>query len=148
MTKRQEIVSIARSWIGTPYHHQESVRGVGCDCLGLLRGVWREFYGTENPEPMPNYSPSWGDHRMDDPLMMIAKKYFREIPRFRDPMKSREGDLLLFRMKKGMAVKHCSIVSGPGTMIHAYSRHDVREDDITEWWIKKLVGVFRFKGVR
>jgi len=144
MTKRQQIVEITRSWIGTPYHHQESIKGEGCDCLGLLRGVWREFYGSENPEPMPNYSPSWGDHRVDDPLMMVAKKYFVEF-KGKEP---REGDLLLFRMRRGMAVKHCAIVSGPNTMIHAYSLHQVREEEITDWWKKKMVGKFKFRGVR
>ena len=31
------IVVEARAWIGTPYLHQASLKGVGCDCLGLLR---------------------------------------------------------------------------------------------------------------
>ncbi len=35
------VVAIARDWIGTPYVHQASAQGAGCDCLGLLRGVWR-----------------------------------------------------------------------------------------------------------
>lgn len=142
MTKRQDIVDIARKWIGTPYHHQESQFQIGCDCLGLLRGVWREVYGEENPEPMPNYSPSWGDHRVDDPLMMVAEKYFTR----RKQMVA--GDVLMFRMRPGMAVKHCSIYTGEGTMVHAYSNHQVREDDFTAWWKKRLVGVFKFKGVR
>lgn len=142
MDKRQQIVDITRSWLGTPYHHQESVKGEGCDCLGLLRGVWREFYGAENPEPMPNYSPSWGDHRIDDPLMHVAEKYFVRV------QEPREGDVLLFRMRRGLAVKHCSIVSGPGLMIHAYTNHEVREDEISEYWTKRLVGVFEFEGVR
>ena len=142
MTKRQQIVAITRSWIGTPYHHQESLKGEGCDCLGLLRGVWREFYGDDNPEPMPNYSPPWGDHRVDDPLMEVAKKYFTQVDQ------PKEGDLLLFRMRRGMAVKHCAIVSGPGLMIHAHTNHQVREDEFSEWWEKKLTGVFKFRGVR
>lgn len=137
---KQQIVDIAYSWVGTPYHHQASIRGSGCDCLGLLRGVWREYYGDDNPEPMPNYSPSWGDHRMDDPLMDIAKKYFKQKPKLLEG-----GDLLLFRMRKDTAVKHCSIVSDKAKMIHAYSRNKVREDDITEWWLDRLVGVFEFK---
>ena len=45
--RRAEIVRAARSWIGTPYRHQASLKGVGCDCLGLLRGVWREVVGAE-----------------------------------------------------------------------------------------------------
>ena len=48
------IVAIARGWIGTPYVHQASVKGAGCDCLGLLRGVWREVHGEE-----PEAAPAW-----------------------------------------------------------------------------------------
>lgn len=39
MTTRAEIIAVARSWIGTPYRHQASVKGVGADCIGLLRGI-------------------------------------------------------------------------------------------------------------
>ena len=38
---RAAIVAEARAWIGTPYRHQASLKGIGCDCLGLLRGIWR-----------------------------------------------------------------------------------------------------------
>ena len=40
------VVAAARGWLGTPYHEQASVQGVGCDCLGLARGVWREVVGA------------------------------------------------------------------------------------------------------
>jgi NlpC/P60 family putative phage cell wall peptidase len=40
----EHLVTLARGWIGTPYRHQASLKGVGCDCLGLLRGVWREAW--------------------------------------------------------------------------------------------------------
>ena len=36
-------VEIARDWIGTRYEHQASLKGEGADCLGLVRGVWREL---------------------------------------------------------------------------------------------------------
>jgi len=55
-----EILRAARRWIGTPYRHQASLRGAGCDCLGLVRGVWRDVYGGE-PEPVPAYSPDGGE---------------------------------------------------------------------------------------
>ena len=45
------IVAEARSWIGTPYRHQTSVKGIGCDCLGLVRGVWRACLGREPELP-------------------------------------------------------------------------------------------------
>ncbi len=50
---RAAIVVTARLWIGTPYLHQASLRGIGCDCLGLLRGVWRDLYGPEPEAPPP-----------------------------------------------------------------------------------------------
>ena len=37
------IVATARSWIGTPFHHQARVKGKGCDCFGLIIGVAREL---------------------------------------------------------------------------------------------------------
>ena len=54
------IVALARGWIGTPYVHQASVRGVGTDCLGLIRGVWRELIGPE-PEAVPPYTRDWAE---------------------------------------------------------------------------------------
>ena len=54
------VIAIARSWLGTPYHDQASLRGVGCDCLGLARGVWREIVGPEL-FPIPAYSRDWGE---------------------------------------------------------------------------------------
>jgi NlpC/P60 family putative phage cell wall peptidase len=57
---RDMIVQEARGWIGTPYMHQASLKGVGCDCLGLVRGVWREVLGAE-PEQAPPYSATWAE---------------------------------------------------------------------------------------
>ena len=41
MTEGVDVMRSARSWLGTPYRHQGARKGVGCDCLGLVRGVWR-----------------------------------------------------------------------------------------------------------
>ena len=57
---RSSIVEAARDWIGTPYRHQASLRGVGCDCLGLVRGVWRTLVGGEPETPGP-YGSDWAE---------------------------------------------------------------------------------------
>ncbi len=54
------VVAIAEGWIGTPYLHQGSARGLGADCLGFARGIWREVTGTDPTAPPP-YSRDWGE---------------------------------------------------------------------------------------
>lgn len=33
---REQLIAEARTWIGTPFHHQGRVRRVGVDCIGLI----------------------------------------------------------------------------------------------------------------
>lgn len=40
---RPEVVTAARGWLGTPFHHQAHLKGVGVDCIGLVIGVAREL---------------------------------------------------------------------------------------------------------
>ena len=63
------VIAIARSWLGTPYHDQASLRGVGCDCLGLARGVWREVVGPDMAIVTPGIRPS-GSERGDQKRVM------------------------------------------------------------------------------
>ena len=65
------VVAIARGFIGTPYRHQGSLKGVGCDCLGLIRGVWRELYGVEPEVPAP-YAPDWAERAGEERLVQLA----------------------------------------------------------------------------
>ena len=60
MARAEAVIAAARGWIGTPYLHQASLKGVGTDCLGLVRGVWREVMGAE-PEAPPPYAPGWAE---------------------------------------------------------------------------------------
>ena len=86
------IVAEARSWIGTPYHHATSLKGIGCDCLGLVRGVWRAVLGPE-PEAAGPYSPDWAEAGGEERLLWAARRHMVEI----DPADLAPGDVLLFR---------------------------------------------------
>lgn len=39
MIYRKQIISEARSWLGTPFHPQARLKSIGCDCIGLIVGV-------------------------------------------------------------------------------------------------------------
>ena len=76
---RRDVVAAARGWLGTPYHHQAALRGVGCDCLGLLRGVWREVVGPE-PAHLPPYTRDWAESCGREALIEAAACHFLPIP--------------------------------------------------------------------
>lgn len=71
---REAIVAEARAWIGTPYRHQASLKGIGCDCLGLVRGVWRNCIGDE-PEVPPPYASDWAEAKGDETLAAAALRH-------------------------------------------------------------------------
>src|SRR5690606_10394391 len=75
---RRKAVVEALSWVGTPYRHQASTKGLGCDCLGLVRGVWRALYGEEPETPGP-YAPDWAEAGGTDRLLDAARRHCREI---------------------------------------------------------------------
>nr|WP_281380164.1 NlpC/P60 family protein [Brevundimonas mediterranea] len=140
---RAAAVVVARAWLGTPYRHQASMKGVGADCLGLVRGVWREVVGDE-PEGLPAYSPDWAETGGRETLLEAAGRWLRPVP----VEAMRAGDVLLFRMSAGAAVKHCAILSDCGgpepRMIHAYWGRAVVESWMGMWWRRRLAAVFRF----
>lgn len=147
-----KVVELAKEWIGTPYHHQESVRGAGTDCLGLMRGLWRELYGTE-PEMPPPYTQTWGDYSGEETMLQAAERNLeivamaqnrRFIPR-PQTVHWEPGALLFFRRLPGSVAKHCAVLSGPEKMIHAYSGVGVRETSVGIW-DKHVAGIFRFPG--
>ena len=80
MISRSLIVAEARDWIGTPYRHQASLKGVGCDCLGLVRGVWRGVIGAE-PERAPAYAPDWAEAGGVEALADAAARHLVAIER-------------------------------------------------------------------
>lgn len=136
-----DVLRVARAWIGTPYHHQASVRGVGADCLGLVRGVWRELYGHE-AEAAPPYSRDWAEAGGEETMLAAAGRHLIAI----DPAAAKAGDVLIFRMRAGSVAKHAGILSSATTMIHAMEGAAACEVPLSRWWQRRIAGAFRFPG--
>ena len=133
------VVTVARGWLGTPYHDQASLRGVGCDCLGLARGVWREVVGAES-FPIPPYSRDWGETGPREVLAEGARAMMPELA----PVDASPGALVLFRMAPRAIAKHIGILTAPDHFIHAYDRLGVIEEALTTTWARKIAFAFRF----
>lgn len=132
----QRAVEIARTWIGTPYHHQASLKGIGCDCLGLIRGIWRELYGKE-PQSIPAYTPDWAEANPRETLYLAAKHHMQEIEK--SDMKL--GNIILFRWRNKQPAKHAAIISNNDKIIHAYDGICVSETSFGIWQ-KRLAYAF------
>lgn len=137
-----EIVGHARAWIGTPYVHQQARRGAGCDCLGLVRGVWREVKGSE-PERPPSYTMDWSEPQGEERLWAAALRHLTPKPVTRAAV----GDVVLFRMRAGGVAKHLGIQTETGAQaafVHAYSGHGVVESPLSHPWARRIVARFEF----
>ncbi|MDR3496242.1 MAG: NlpC/P60 family protein [Ancalomicrobiaceae bacterium] len=139
--RRADIVKVVREWIGTPYHHQAAVKGAGCDCLGLIRGVYASVTGKE-PETPPPYTPDWGETGSVELMIEAASRHLVELP----AGDAQPGDVVIFRLAPGMIAKHAAILSGDDRMIHAQLRDMVREVSLSSWWRRRIVAAFAFPG--
>ena len=150
----QQIVETAREWIGTPYHHQASLKGVGCDCIGLVRGVFYDLTGLR-PDYIPPYTPDWGEYHDRETLYEGLKPFLTELS-LDHPIKAERvtitqpGDVVLFRMRETSIAKHCGFVAfkdGQRTLIHAATTYPVSEVPFDHGWRLRLAYAFRFPGV-
>ena len=138
-----EVVARARAWIGTPYRHQASCRGAGTDCLGLLRGLWREMLGRE-PEAVPAYTADWAEPSGAEDLLAAAARHLLPVA----AADAGPGDVVVLRMREGGVAKHVGVLArspfGHPTLIHAYSGHGVVESPLTPAWSRRIAATFRF----
>ncbi|KIC22641.1 NlpC/P60 family protein [Leisingera sp. ANG-Vp] len=143
------VVTAARGWIGTPYVHQASCKGAGSDCLGLIRGIWRELHGGE-PEVPPAYTMDWAEPQGAEALWQAARRHLVEKPR----QDAAPGDVILFRMRSGSVAKHLGVQSAVASetrraaaapaFIHAYAGHGVVESPLSPPWQRRIVARFSF----
>lgn len=142
MISRHAILTEARTWIGTPYQHQASAKAAGCDCLGLVRGVWRALYGAE-PEMAPAYTPDWAERHGAETLLEAARRHLNSLPLGSEA----PGDVLLFRMHADAPAKHAAILDDGDHIIHAYWGRAVVRSRFAPWWRARCAAAFSFPDV-
>lgn len=134
------VVEVARTYIGTPWHHAGRLKGVGIDCAGLLVGVSEEL-GIPIEDDV-TYSRNTDNIRR---MLPIIEKY---CDRLSDKDEMQMGDILVFRGGQGQAKvsNHCSIYTGNGNHIHAYDTGNVSV--VTENNIDDHLGPIIFRRYR
>lgn len=136
------IVALARSWIGTPYHHQASLRTVGCDCLGLVRGVWRQAYGFDAEHP-PAYARDWAESTGIETMLAAANRHLIAVP----ITDIAPGHVLIFRLRSTTVAKHAAILATPTSMVHAMEGGAAAEIPLSPWWHRRIAAAFAFPAL-
>jgi NlpC/P60 family putative phage cell wall peptidase len=140
--RRSVLLSEARSWLGTPWHHQAAVKGAGCDCIGFVRGVAEPFIGKVDHRM--DYAATWPLYRAEQLLYAEFKARAKEIR----PERAKPGDVLLFGVGKGPA-HHCGYLAENDRLLHCYREAgQVVEQDLTDFWRSKIRHAFRLPGIR
>lgn len=132
-----DIIAAARACLGTPFRHQGRIPGTALDCAGLaitvaqslgVDTIDRQGYGT---------SPHNGQlkHTLDEQPGLMQVENDELAP----------GDLLLMRF--GRDPQHLAIFTGQN-IIHSYEAVGIAcEHRLSEIWQRRIVAVYRFRGV-
>ncbi len=139
----KDVARLAHEWLGTPFCHLGSRKGIGCDCLGLVRGIWRELHGRELAV-VPVYGGGWTEIDAGERLWQALGRHLVELPR---DASLGTGQVLLFRMRVGSAARHLGILiecgpDEPARFIHAYEHHGVVESSLSAPWRRRIVARF------
>lgn len=145
MVSGAQIVEEARTWIGLRYQHQASLKGVACDCIGLVRGVGRAC-GLVDPFLTGDAARYAGYEQSPNAglLLEACEAFMERIP----VVAACLGDILIFRF--GREPQHFGILSGldPRYVIHSYERVGrVTENRIDRVWESRIVGAYHLRGV-
>ncbi len=132
MIARAMIVAQARTWLGTPFHHQGRVKGVGVDCAGLILGVAAEL-GVSIEDRR-----GYGRQPDSDELILLCRREAAEIR----SSEARPGDFYLMALKG--RPQHLAIATDKG-VIHALApQRRVVEHRLDRYWASCITSAFAF----
>jgi len=139
MVTRDQVVQAARSWVGTRWQHQQSLKGEACDCAGLILGVGREVFGIEAQVPAYGHTPFKGT------MEAICERHMTRV----EKALIAPGDVVL--MTWDVEVHHMGIISsidGQLGLIHAHAPNKkVVEHRLDTTWMRRIVMAYRFPEV-
>jgi NlpC/P60 family putative phage cell wall peptidase len=110
---RQYIIDEARTWKGTPYQHKARIKGIGCDCGGIIYQIYTPLLGPFAPFPR-DYAQDWAMHNEDTRYLDFIIPHVKQIP------KAVPGGLALFKV--GRSFSHAAICTEKKSFIHAWGR--------------------------
>jgi cell wall-associated NlpC family hydrolase len=120
--QRNDVVRMAKAWLGTPYHHRAAVQRAGADCAMFPVAVYRECGILPDAYRPPEYSSQWHLHRSEELYLREVEKFACQIACSPQP-----ADFVVFKF--GRTFSHGAIVVQWPVIIHSYIPHGVTLTD-------------------
>jgi NlpC/P60 family putative phage cell wall peptidase len=145
---RQAVVAEARTWLGTPYAHQQMCKGAGVDC-GMLVGGVAIGAGVITPEFWrARFATFQGYARM--PANGMLERICRSFMSVKPLAEMEPGDVLVMRFER--EPHHLAIVAdhpaGGFSIIHALAKPgEVVEHGLDFKWRARVMSCFAMPGV-
>lgn len=134
MTTRAELCAAALALVGTPFHPQGRVPGVGIDCIGVAICAARACgiaIADRTDYPM-------------QPNGILRGELNARLQRVQGEPQA--GDLLMMRFDT--APHHVALLIDGGRIVHAHMRaRRTVVQAYTNYWRERTCGAFRFEGV-
>jgi NlpC/P60 family putative phage cell wall peptidase len=109
--QRASVIAEAKTWLNTPFAHQQQKKGAGCDCVGFLLGVYSAV-GLIKPFTPEYYPPDWFIHRDTERYLDGMLQYTKLVD------KPKKGDVAMYKF--GRAFSHAIIAIDWPFGIHAF----------------------------
>lgn len=154
MVTIEQVLTEAREWKNTPFQHQTRLKGVACDCAGLVVGVGLETEAMtiDWDDPIIAELELSAYHRQPDPAKMLLALSTWMLP----IRKQDAGAADVIYRKYGGNPQHLAILTGPLTIpgsgvIHTMAwpkrLRMVREHRTDDEWYRQTVSAWRYPNL-
>jgi len=107
---RQQIIAEAKTWLGTPWHHEAKIKGAGVDCGQFLIEIYAACGVIERPT-VDSYPRDWALHRNEERYLAVVESYCQRVTA------PEPGDIVVY--KHGRSFSHGGIIISWPLIIHA-----------------------------
>lgn len=129
--QQQKVLDEARTWLGTPWHHEGAVKGAGVDCAMLLLRVFVEVGAIPEFDPRP-YPIDHMMHSGDERFLGWLNRHADEVT----DAEPQVADVIVYKV--GRCYSHGAIVEQWPHIIHAF--RDERAVVLSRFDVGRLVG--------
>lgn len=145
MIAREAIIREASTWIGTRFRHQGAVKGVGCDCIGLIAGVAKNVGIPEAEAFLADKEfRAYGREPQAHLLLAACAKYLDMVKLGDEQI----GDIFVMRFRQDPM--HFGFLSrrNPDYLLHTWAGvRKVTEHRIDDVWRGRIMACYRFRGL-